>query len=299
MPKGEALIQFEQEHALTQVIMENTRGDNRLDLCLTNCDIIKDTGVLDENLSDHYPIFILRKKVKEKYFNTEFVGRSYRRYVKEEFQNALTTFDWHDFYYSRDPNACWDIMCAIMHTELNKTCPIRKMKIREKKLPWISRGIVEQLADKNRARAKSRKSRLDVDKTTSNKLQNKAKNAVRDAKSYFIQDNENEDRFKFWDKMEYLIPSKAKSKPINLISPDTHLPVPQNHAAELINNFFVNIGPTLADNFGDVQQINFVQDPYPPLTCQNCRQMRKKYLTFVKKSTSEKPHQCQISLPLY
>ena len=103
-------------------------------------------------------------------------------------------------------------MCAIMHTELNKTCPIKKMNIREKKLPWVSRGIVEQLADKNRARARSRRTKLPVDKQTSNRLQNVAKNALRDAKAYFIQDNENEDKYKFWDKMEFLMPTKAKKK---------------------------------------------------------------------------------------
>ena len=69
------------------------------------------------------------------------------------------------------------------------------MKIREKKLPWVSRGIVEQLADKNRARARSRRSNLPEDKQLSNRLQNVAKNALRDAKAYFIQDNENEDRY--------------------------------------------------------------------------------------------------------
>ena len=179
-------------------------------------------------------------------------------------------------------------MCAILHTELNKTCPIKKMRIKEKRLPWVSRGVVEQLADKNRARARSRRSRRQEDKQTSNHLQNVAKNALRDAKSFFIQDNDNEDRFKFWDKMEFLMPTKAGKKPINLIDQVTNTPVPQDQAAELINTFFANIGPALANNFGEIRDVDFTSDPQTPSDMPEIQTTEKDVLDICKKIHTSK-----------
>ena len=162
------------------------------------------------------------------------------------------------------------------------------MKIKEKKLPWVSRGVVEQLADKNRARAKSRRSRRPEDKQTSNHLQNVAKNALRDAKSFFIQDNDNEDRFKFWDKMEFLMPTKSGKKPINLIDQNTNTPVPQDQAAELINMFFTNIGPTLANNFGEIRNVDFIPGPLLPSEMPEVQTNQQEVLEICKKICTSK-----------
>ena len=37
--------------------------------------------------------------------------------------------------------------------------------------------------------------------------------------------------------------------------------IPQDQAAELINTFFANIGPSLANNFGEVRDMDFITDP--------------------------------------
>ena len=66
--------------------------------------------------------------------------------------------------------------------------------------------------------------------------------------------------------MEYLMPTKSKNKPINLIDQTTKVPVPQDQAAELINTFFVNIGPALANNFNNVREVDFISDPLNPST---------------------------------
>ena len=53
--------------ALRQIITQPTRTaaqPSMIDLIRTDSDYIKRSGVLDINMSDHLPVFILRKKVK-------------------------------------------------------------------------------------------------------------------------------------------------------------------------------------------------------------------------------------------
>ena len=84
---------------LKQVIKSSTRTsfrdeiklESQLDLIFTNSDHVAEAKTLNYNISDHMAVLVtsLRKKrvpVKEK---TEFLGRSYKNYVKEDFQGAL------------------------------------------------------------------------------------------------------------------------------------------------------------------------------------------------------------------
>ena len=58
------LVKFFKLIQLKQEIYTVTRPDSNatLDLIASNCDIIKESGTLDINISDHLPIFIIRKK---------------------------------------------------------------------------------------------------------------------------------------------------------------------------------------------------------------------------------------------
>ena len=60
---------FLKEFGLKQLITELTRlmsrGGSCIDWIITNSSIVKHSGVLDELLSDHFPIFVVRKKNRE------------------------------------------------------------------------------------------------------------------------------------------------------------------------------------------------------------------------------------------
>ena len=57
-----------------------TRPDSNtcLDLIITSCDIIKDQGICDINISDHLPTYCIRKKCKVHRDKIDFNGRSYK-----------------------------------------------------------------------------------------------------------------------------------------------------------------------------------------------------------------------------
>ena len=61
------------------------------------CNYIAETGILNLNISDHLAVFCTRKKVSGKTTKTSFSGRSYRNYVKEDFQSNIIYLNWDPF----------------------------------------------------------------------------------------------------------------------------------------------------------------------------------------------------------
>ena len=67
------------------------------------------SGVLNINLSDHLPTYLIRKKHRNKIEKHTITGRSYIRYDKIVFCNLLSQRDWTAFDNSRDVNELWKI----------------------------------------------------------------------------------------------------------------------------------------------------------------------------------------------
>ena len=74
------LSRFLKINQLKQHINTITKPDSLsiMYLLLTNCEIIKGSGVMDINVSDHLAIYFIRKKSKIKKENVSFKGRSYK-----------------------------------------------------------------------------------------------------------------------------------------------------------------------------------------------------------------------------
>ena len=78
-----------------------------IDLCLTNSNNVQMTGTLEYNISDHLPIFCLRKKSRNLKETVSFSGRSYRNYDPAELRDSLRNLNWNYFYSLSDPSQCW------------------------------------------------------------------------------------------------------------------------------------------------------------------------------------------------
>ena len=77
------LKEMETKYGLTQLIAEKSRplyNDSIIDLISTNNPELTMSGSLNYNISDHVPIYVVRKKNKIKPIKVEFFGRSYRNY---------------------------------------------------------------------------------------------------------------------------------------------------------------------------------------------------------------------------
>ena len=114
-PTFKKLQFFEKANSLDQKICTTTRNtkssSSLLDIILTNMKHVKTAGTLDSFLSDHQPIFLLKKKGRSTAkSDLEFEGRSYRNYNKQVFQDGLLEHD------GPPSTPC------LTHHKLGKTC---------------------------------------------------------------------------------------------------------------------------------------------------------------------------------
>ena len=108
---------------LRQHIKGATRKDHCLDLIYSNCEIVSDSGVLDVMLSVHEMIFITRKKAKTTYNYVQFMGRSYRNYIKEDMRRHLANTDWEQYYAMNAPDECWTYLLGTITSKIDEMCP--------------------------------------------------------------------------------------------------------------------------------------------------------------------------------
>ena len=108
----------------------------KIDLVFTNSEVILSTKVLNINLSDHQAVMVTRKKLYIKPRKISFVGRSYKNYVKVDFQEELQNANWGVFYTSQDPNFLWSTMENIITTKIDTVCPVKLFRVKECREPY-------------------------------------------------------------------------------------------------------------------------------------------------------------------
>ena len=143
------LKSFERDFNLSQIVNASTRitksTSTCIDLIFTNMEYISNSGTLDVHVSDHLPVFVIKKKEREKTKFKSFLGRSYGSYDKDIFQEHIKGhYLWVDFWEinENDPDTLWEMMLHIIREVADYHCPLRNMKFREDCPEWITRDMV-------------------------------------------------------------------------------------------------------------------------------------------------------------
>ena len=251
-PNYKALKFFERAHSLDQNISTTTRNTKKssslLDIAFTNMKYIKTAGTLDSFLSDHQPIFIIKKKGKNtEKIEQQFEGRSYRHYDKQQFLDNIEDRDWSQFFNAEDPGHAWDIMQNILVEEAERICPVRQFKIRNTRPCWITNEMIEQMKDRDYFYRKAKTTNSEDDWNIAKFHRNQANSSVRNAKADFIKDqlrNNEGNSAKFWRNIKQIMPTKKghKTNTKILLHDNNNMAIQNLNIAEYMNNFFANLG---------------------------------------------------------
>ena len=268
------LLKFIDGVSMTQIIKDFTRlseKDSIIDLILTNSKHIQISGVLPVNVSDHMPVYIVRKKVKDKYPKIEFEGRSYYRFDEETFTDLLLREDWTFVYENRSLDETWDGFYKKVENILDDYCPIKKFRFRHDKPEWMSNELIEFIKDRDTAMKKAAKIKREEDKKIARNIRNFTNNLVRNAKANYIKEqleHNKSDPKKFWHSIRNVIPknNNCSGRIIELKS-QLGETIPSHMLANHINHYFANVGPTLAEKFGQrFLDMNMPQYGFVPLS---------------------------------
>ena len=117
---------------------------------------VAESGVLSNQISDHQPIFIRRKKLRESKTFSTIYGRTMRNYNRDHFQSVILDDNrWRDFWYGdNNVNTLWSIMHDIIMDSANLCCPMKKIRLRDSTPAWFTREIIEQINTKKEIMAR-------------------------------------------------------------------------------------------------------------------------------------------------
>lgn len=224
------------------------RNKSCLDIILSSITHIQSSGIILNNISDHFPIFIVKKKSMIKHEKTTFQGRSYRNFDRAEFCERLQDYNWGRFYASFDVDTAWDEMYRRILAVSDEMCPIKTFHIKDKKPIWYHDELVEYSTNRDEF---FRIGKLNNDQSLLNlarEYRNKLKTGIKNARSDYYVTQLKEHRSnptKFWQRVQELIPNSQCTKiegVRKLTSDEVCLP---HESPDIINQFFTQIGPEL------------------------------------------------------
>ena len=259
---------------IKQFINEPTRfgrTNSCIDLIFSNSDYIKESGTLNLNYSDHQAIFITKKKIKSRSEKISFKGRSYKNYKTKDFQELLNNDNWENLYNIKDVNLAWDFFIQKILNCLDILCPVKNFVISKYREKWMNRDLMELIIDKDIALKKAKKSRRVEDFEIAKKLKNETGKLVENAKINYLStefENAKGDPKNFWKNIYSIIPkSKLENNKETIhLKDEKGNNIDIENTSSFINDFFINIGPNLANKtsssweYFDVEENNQIND---------------------------------------
>ena len=265
---------FIRSNGLTQLISNTTRNTDKskslIDVILTNAKYIDETGVLDHYLSDHLPIFMVKKKRRDSRPTVEFEGRSYRNYNSEMLHDLLVQCEWDDFYDARDPNNAWDLMVQKFMPIIDKMCPKRKFVIKNYRPEWVTHELLELIKDRDHFYKRARVEGDEDSWNIARYLRNLTNSGIRRARrEYVLEELEQNDSDykKFWKSIRSVIPNNKGSSPRDILLKNDGERVDKGDVAHFINDYFINVGNCNLQeegNQGVLSESGNLLDPPPP-----------------------------------
>ena len=243
------LTRFMKLNQLKQHIDTVTRPDSLsiIDLLLTNCEIIKESGVIDVNVSDHLPIYFIRKKIKIKKENVSFKGRSYKNLNTDVLKGKLNEFDW-DEYSTQSIDVCWNVLIDRITNVIDELCPMKEFKFANTRPPWMIDDLIELMKNRDNSLKKYRISKLEEDKNNMKYFRNLVNTTIKKARNEYIKTQLNiykNDAKKFWKHISDILPTKSKTQNFDNILDDNNKQIAMDKLPEFINTYFATIGTKL------------------------------------------------------
>lgn len=137
---------------LTQVITMPTRITNSsstiIDVIMTNIKNLAFTGCINYRISDHYPVFIVKKRLSNARVYEHVYKRSFKSYDKDIFQENLQDLDW-SLLDLLEVDEMWQMVVNAMLYEADSLCPYKWIKVNSCRPIWFTSQMNELACDRD------------------------------------------------------------------------------------------------------------------------------------------------------
>lgn len=122
-----------------------------LDLILSNMKNVAEAGCLDYALSDHFPVYLIKKRLVDRRVMKWIYRRSLKNYDFDYYDHVLCSFNWDSlFCEENDVDTIWSSFKQRLCDIVNGLCPFRWMRVRMDKPVWLNSYIQELATDRDR-----------------------------------------------------------------------------------------------------------------------------------------------------
>ena len=251
----DTLLQF----GLLPIITLPTRLGNRsatiLDHISTNfTDDNFDTGIITSDISDHFPVFYVRHfRIASKKQATSIRIRKIDEFSKQNFKSLLLSKDWSDILNDYNPESAFENFFSFIDDSYEKCFPeknIQPKSIDKLKSPWMTQGLFESRKKKmklyNKKLRKPSHENVQIFKEY-NKMYTKLIRKTRHDYYNSKFDEFRRDSKKTWQTINEILGrgKNVSDIPKSFVSNEKILSG-SLEIAEGFNDFFINIGPSLA-----------------------------------------------------
>lgn len=142
---------MEKQYSLTQIIQDATQLHKKHPYrSLSNeHEEISRSGTISYFLSDHFPIFLIKKKEKVEKKSINFTGRCYTNYSLEALEHQLNLRDWHGLLQEPDPDIIWNSFLSILMEIADTLCPMKEFNITRQRPVYFTNEQVELIKERD------------------------------------------------------------------------------------------------------------------------------------------------------
>ena len=213
------------------------------------------SGLLINDTSDHLPVFSIKKCYLDRNPVKEFIMiRNENKEAIKALGKALGEKNWDEVYATNDTNESFNTFLDYFTKSFNEHCPIRKVKISNKKKykPWFTNGLQNACKKKNNLYAIFLKTKCKEDeiryKNYKNKLTRILRNSEKDYYDKLLVEQKNNIKGT-WSILNSIIGKKKTSNAYpEIFKHKDKIYKSEKEISNGFNDFFVNVGPDLAKN---------------------------------------------------
>ena len=212
-------------------------------------------GTFDNGLSDHQLVYTSRKHVKMPKNGCRIKCRNYKKFKEADFQREVDNTDWSEILNTRDPNKATDLFQTVFGNICNKHAPLREINFRQH-APALMSGDYLAHVDEKKFLCKQFNRNPSMHNLTLKMEAIPRTNALHLSlqQSYFQETLRNcrGNMKEMWRTIKKFWPYLNKST----TAPKTNTKDELNDIANTFNDFFVNVGLSLAAQIPEAEDNN-------------------------------------------
>ena len=213
-------------------------------------------GIFVSDVSDHYPVFFISQNIVLQAPNNVIFKRNYSTANIEIFRTLLLASNLDNIFSNLDPNDAIATFNSIIKYAHDKAFPLKKVKMNyTNKKPWLTNSLKEAIKRKNKLFINLKNNFSSEKEVYYKKYKSELNRLLRKAEKDFLHEllyKHKNNMKKTWNIVKNVINSKKKHACETVFKHNNVRIVDPQEIVEKFNNYFVNIGSSLASKIENV-----------------------------------------------